>query len=44
MRREVGKGGSLIIFTGKKTGRSPKDKHIVREETLQIRSGGKITG
>ena len=29
---KLGKGGSLIVFTGDKTGRSPKDKHVVREE------------
>ena len=31
----LGKGGSLIVFTGEKTGRSPKDKHIVREKNTE---------
>ena len=29
---KLGKGGSLIVFTGEKTGRSPKDKHVVKEK------------
>ena len=32
---KLGKGGSLIVFTGKKTGRSPNDKHIVREKNTE---------
>ena len=32
---KLGKGGSLIVFTGEKTGRSPKDKHIVREKNTE---------
>ncbi len=32
---KLGKGGSLIVFTGDKTGRSPKDKHVVREKTTE---------
>ena len=32
---KLGKGGSLIVFTGEKTGRSPNDKHIVREKTTE---------
>ena len=40
---KLGKGGSLIVFTGEKTGRSPKDKHIVRGKSTEEKSGGKIT-
>ena len=32
---KLGKGGSLIVFTGNKTGRSPKDKHIVKEKDTE---------
>ena len=32
---KLGKGGSLIVFTGEKTGRSPNDKHIVREKNTE---------
>ena len=32
---KLGKGGSLIVFTGEKTGRSPKDKHVVREKNTE---------
>ena len=32
---KLGKGGSLIVFTGEKTGRSPKDKHVVREKSTE---------
>ena len=32
---KLGKGGSLIVFTGEKTGRSPKDKHVVREKDTE---------
>ena len=32
---KLGKGGSLIVFTGEKTGRSPKDKHVVKEESTE---------
>ena len=32
---KLGKGGSLIVYTGEKTGRSPKDKHIVREKNTE---------
>ena len=31
----LGKGGSLIVFTGEKTGRSPKDKHVVKEKKTE---------
>lgn len=32
---ELGKGGTLIVNTGKFTGRSPKDKHIVVSDTTE---------
>ena len=32
---KLGKGGSLIVFTGEKTGRSPKDKHVVKEKSTE---------
>jgi len=31
----LGKGGALLVSTGKFTGRSPKDKHIVRTPTVE---------
>jgi phosphoenolpyruvate carboxykinase (ATP) len=33
-------GGALLADTGKHTGRSPKDKFIVRDATTKRRSGG----
>ncbi len=30
----LGKGGALLVSTGKFTGRSPKDKHIVRTDSV----------
>ena len=32
---ELGKGGTLLVSTGKFTGRSPKDKHVVRTPTVE---------
>ena len=32
---EIGQGGTLLTNTGKHTGRSPKDKHIVREPSTE---------
>jgi len=32
---QVGKGGTFLVTTGKFTGRSPKDKHVVRTATTQ---------
>ena len=32
---ELGIGGTLLVKTGKFTGRSPKDKHIVVSETTE---------
>ncbi|MEO1292179.1 MAG: phosphoenolpyruvate carboxykinase (ATP), partial [Pseudomonadota bacterium] len=31
----LGQGGTLLVTTGKHTGRSPKDKHIVREPSTE---------
>ncbi len=31
---ELGQGGTLLVSTGKFTGRSPKDKHVVRTENV----------
>ena len=35
---ELGIGGTLLVETGKFTGRSPKDKHIVVTETRHARN------
>ncbi|NCO20579.1 MAG: phosphoenolpyruvate carboxykinase [Rhodobacterales bacterium] len=32
---EMGQGGTLLVTTGKFTGRSPKDKHVVRSATTE---------
>jgi len=32
---QVGKGGTFLVTTGKFTGRSPKDKHVVRSATTE---------
>jgi phosphoenolpyruvate carboxykinase (ATP) len=32
---QLGKGGTLLVTTGKFTGRSPKDKHVVRSATTE---------
>ena len=40
---KLGKGGSLIVFTGEKTGRSPKDKHVVREKNTEEKIWWEIT-
>ncbi|WP_226782169.1 phosphoenolpyruvate carboxykinase [Oceaniglobus trochenteri] len=32
---ELGRGGTLLVTTGKFTGRSPKDKHVVRSATTE---------
>ncbi|MGM0585085.1 MAG: phosphoenolpyruvate carboxykinase [Pseudomonadota bacterium] len=32
---EVGQGGTLLVTTGKHTGRSPKDKFVVREPSVE---------
>ena len=31
---ELGRGGAFLVSTGKFTGRSPKDKHVVRSESV----------
>ncbi len=32
---ELGKGGTVLVSTGKHTGRSPKDKYVVREPSVE---------
>ncbi|MCW1952124.1 MAG: phosphoenolpyruvate carboxykinase (ATP), partial [Octadecabacter sp.] len=32
---QLGKGGAFLVTTGKFTGRSPKDKHVVRSATTE---------
>ena len=32
---EIGQGGTLLVSTGKHTGRSPKDKFVVREPSVE---------
>ena len=32
---ELGKGGAFLVSTGKFTGRSPKDKHVVKSTCLE---------
>ncbi len=32
---ELGQGGALLVSTGQHTGRSPKDKHVVREASVE---------
>ena len=39
----LGKGGAFLVSTGKFTGRSPKDKHVVRPTASPTRSGGTTT-
>ena len=40
----LGKGGAFLVTTGKFTGRSPKDKHVVRTARRRRHaSGGKTT-
>jgi phosphoenolpyruvate carboxykinase (ATP) len=31
----LGRGGALLVSTGKFTGRSPKDKHVVRTPSVE---------
>ena len=31
----LGKGGAFLVTTGKFTGRSPKDKHVVRTPSVE---------
>ena len=40
---ELGIGGTLLVETGKFTGRSPKDKHIVVSDETPGESLGKIS-
>jgi phosphoenolpyruvate carboxykinase (ATP) len=39
----LGKGGAFLCTTGQFTGRSPKDKFVVRTPRSKTRSGGKTT-
>jgi phosphoenolpyruvate carboxykinase (ATP) len=39
----LGKGGTFLVSTGKFTGRSPKDKFVVRRRPSRTRSGGTTT-
>ena len=39
----LGKGGAFYVTTGKFTGRSPQDKHVVKTTRLPTRSGGRTT-
>ncbi len=32
---ELGKGGAFLVSTGKFTGRSPKDKHVVKSTAIE---------
>ena len=32
---ELGKGGAFLVSTGKFTGRSPKDKHVVKSTSIE---------
>jgi phosphoenolpyruvate carboxykinase (ATP) len=32
---QLGKGGALLVTTGQHTGRSPRDKHVVREPSVE---------
>ncbi len=39
----IGKGGAFLCSTGQFTGRSPKDKFVVRTASVETPSGGKTT-
>ena len=39
----LGKGGAFLCTTGQFTGRSPKDKFVVRTPSVETPSGGKTT-
>ena len=39
----LGKGGAFLCTTGQFTGRSPKDKFVVRTPSVKNSSGGKTT-